>query len=131
MDVNHKDENKENNFVYINEDGTVDLEKSNLEWCDKAYNNGYGTRNKRLSVSLKGRKLSEENKRKIGIANSKSVLQIDPNTNEIIKEWSSMAEINRQLGYDKSNICNCCNGKLIESYGYIWKKKEEETVIEN
>ena len=25
-EVNHKDENKQNNFVYINEDGTVDLE---------------------------------------------------------------------------------------------------------
>lgn len=40
--VNHKDENRYNNFVYVNEDGTVDLEKSNLEWCDAKYNSTYG-----------------------------------------------------------------------------------------
>lgn len=42
--VNHKDENKLNNFIFVNPDGTVDLEKSNLEWCDYMYNNTYGSR---------------------------------------------------------------------------------------
>lgn len=35
--VNHKDENKQNNCV------------DNLEWCDRNYNDNYGTRNQRLS----------------------------------------------------------------------------------
>lgn len=39
--VNHKDENKTNNVVWINEDGSVDYEKTNLEWCDCKYNNNY------------------------------------------------------------------------------------------
>ena len=30
--VNHKDEDKTNNFVFLNEDGSVDKEKSNIEW---------------------------------------------------------------------------------------------------
>lgn len=34
--INHKDENKENNYV------------SNLEWCTAAYNNAYGTRIERI-----------------------------------------------------------------------------------
>ena len=42
--VNHKDENKLNNFVWVNEDGSVDIEKSNLEWCDDKYNSNYGNR---------------------------------------------------------------------------------------
>ena len=45
--VNHKDENKANNHI------------SNLEWCNCLYNNNYGTRNKRLSESRKGRKRND------------------------------------------------------------------------
>ena len=39
--INHRDENPKNNFVWVNEDGTVNLEKSNLEWCDYKYNTNY------------------------------------------------------------------------------------------
>lgn len=42
-EINHKDENKNNNCV------------ENLEWCDRKYNMNYGTRNKRVSESMKGR----------------------------------------------------------------------------
>ena len=45
--VNHKDENKANNHI------------SNLEWCSCLYNNNYGTRNKRLSKSKKGKKRND------------------------------------------------------------------------
>ena len=45
--INHKDENKANNCVW------------NLEWCDQAYNNNYGTRNERATKkrieSIKGK----------------------------------------------------------------------------
>lgn len=40
--VNHKDENKENNFV------------GNLEWCDYSYNNNYGTAKERR-IKAKGK----------------------------------------------------------------------------
>lgn len=79
--INHKDENPSNNFVYINEDGTVDLEKSNLEWCTAKYNANYGTRNKRIAEKLKGenhpnygKHHSEETKQKISEAKIKCLI---------------------------------------------------------
>lgn len=51
--INHKDEDKTNNFVYINPDGTVDFDKSNLEWCNYQYNDLYGTRTERILETKK------------------------------------------------------------------------------
>lgn len=47
--INHKDEVPSNNFVFINDDGTVNPEKSNLEWCTYKYNTNYGTAKTRRS----------------------------------------------------------------------------------
>lgn len=97
--VNHKNEDKELNFVWITYEGTVDESKSNLEWCDQKYNCQYSF--------------------------AKTILQFDKQGN-FIKEWSSMTEVEKQLGYGKGNISNCCLGKLKSTYGYIWRYKNEE-----
>lgn len=85
--VNHKDENKENNFVFINEDGSVDLEKSNLEWCTLEYNVKYGTRTERTS---------------------KKVYQYTLD-GELVKIWPSTAECGRN-GFSQTKVSDCCNG---------------------
>lgn len=68
-EVNHKDENKANNAA------------DNLEWCTHKYNSNYGTRVQRIalknSVSQKGRKLSEETKRKISESHKKLSKKLD------------------------------------------------------
>ena len=99
--VNHKDENKENNVV------------KNLEYCDQFYNNVYGTRIQRASNKL----INHPKK-------SKPVLKIDPISNEIIAEFPSIAEVQRQLGFGENAIRHCCKGRTKTSYGYKWKYKE-------
>lgn len=71
------------------------------------------------------KKMSESKKGKYNNSGN-VILQINKNTNEIIKEWPSIAEINRQLGYVFSCISNCCKNKQYRhtAYGYIWKYKE-------
>lgn len=51
--INHKDENKTNNFVFVNADGSANLEKSNLEWCTLKYNLTYGSFRERSSLAMR------------------------------------------------------------------------------
>lgn len=51
--VNHKDEDKTNNFL------------ENLEWCTNEYNLTYGTARQRQARKVKGKPLPEEHKAKI------------------------------------------------------------------
>lgn len=92
-EINHKDEDKYNNSI------------DNLEWCDHTYNITYGTRNDRVADKL-----------------SKTVLQYTID-DKLVKEWPSIMEIERKLGFRRGNISYCCQGKIKTAYGYKWKHK--------
>lgn len=99
--VNHKDEVKTNNFVGTPEN---DYKDGNLEWCNREYNNNYGTRTERFTKAM-----------------SKKVLQLTK-SGELFREWESTRECGRN-GFDSGAVCKCCNGKLKSHKGYIWKYK--------
>ena len=105
-EVNHIDEDKTNNFVFLNEDGTVNKEKSNLEWKSHKDNINHGTRNERVSKALTNGKLS------------KRVLQLSL-SGDLIREWESTQECERN-GFDHSNVTRCCNGKQKTYKGFLW-----------
>ena len=107
--VNHKDENKTNNFVFLNEDGSIDKEKSNIEWKSPKDNNNHGTRNERVSKAMTNGKLS------------KRVLQLSL-SGDLIREWPSTMECARN-GFDHGAVCRCCNGKQKTHKGFRFMYK--------
>lgn len=52
---------------------------------------------------------------------SKSVKQIKDG--EVIAEFPSTMEIERQLGYDHKAISKCCRGLINTAYGFKWEYK--------
>lgn len=84
----------------------------------------------KMSETLKGRKFSEETRKRmseiqINGSHSKPILQIDKETNDIIKEWPSISEVERQIGIDGSLITRCCKNKPHHKSagGYKWQYK--------
>ena len=79
--VNHIDENKLNNDL------------NNLEWCTVRENNVHGTRTKRIAEKR-----------------FKKVIQLDLNDN-VLNEFESMRQAERETGIEATSISACCNGK--------------------
>ena len=91
--VNHIDENKLNNDL------------SNLEWCTVRENAIHGTRTKRAAEK-----------------HFKKVIQLDLNDN-VLNEFESMRQAERETGVSVGNISSCCNGKTKSAGGYKWRRK--------
>ena len=108
-EVNHKDEDKTNNFVFLNEDGSINKEKSNLEWKTHRDNINHGTHNERMRKTLTNGKLS------------KKVLQLSLD-GELIREWESTQECGRN-GFDQSTVAKCCRGEKPQYKGFLWMYK--------
>lgn len=100
--INHKDEVKTNNFVFVNPDKTVDYEKSNLEWCTYKYNIEYSN-------------ILEKSNEKLRTP----VCQIKNGT--IIDIYLSQLEAARVTHLCQSNINKCLKGKISQTGGYQWK----------
>lgn len=110
--INHKiegDEGKTMNMVIFNEDGTVNKEKTTIEWVTPKENNDYATRNERVSKTLTNGKTS------------KRVLQLSL-SGDLIKEWESTQECGRN-GFNQGLVCLCCQGKRKTHKGFRFMYK--------
>ena len=108
-EINHKiegDEGKNLNMVIFNKDGTINKEKTTIEWVTREENNNYGTRNERIFEKTTNGKLS------------KKVLQLTLN-GELIREWPSTHECGRN-GFNQGHVISCCNGKQKTHKGFRW-----------
>ena len=106
LQVNHIDENKENNFVFVNPDGSVDLQKSNLNLMTPKDNVNWGTHNQRMVESK-----------------SKPVVQLTLD-GKFVKLWPSTQECGRN-GFDYSAVAKCCRGEIKQYKGYIWQYADD------
>ena len=110
--VNHKIEGKEGksiNIVIFNEDGTVNKERTTIEWCTQEYNHNYGTINERIAKSNTNGKCS------------KKVLQFTLD-DEFVREWDSTRECGRN-GFTQSAVAACCLGKQKTHKGFRFMYK--------
>ena len=102
MQINHKDENKLNNFIWVNEDGTIDFEKSNLEICTHKYNMNYGTCVKRRSGKLKKPIIAFDGVHKLGTC------------------FIGLPEASTELNISKQSISNCLCKRSCSAGGYTF-----------
>jgi len=107
--INHKDENKLNNFVYVNPDGTVDFEKSNLEWCTALHNLTFNERHIKVGLKLKGR---------IPLTRKEVVMYKD---GVEIKRFAHPQEAADYLEVSESCVRNCIYGKIHFLKGYTFE----------
>ena len=91
-EVNHIDEDKHNNRA------------DNLEWCDRRYNNAYGTTKMRAAAS-----------------SGKPVLQKSLDDGHIINAWATEGLAAAFTGATQSGISMCCRGESKSSGGFAWE----------
>ena len=99
LQINHKDENKDNNNAI------------NLEWCTGSYNVNYGTANERR---METREKNGDSRRR------RKVNQIEDGI--IIHTWNSGREAESSgKGYDCGCISRCCRGIFKQHKGFQWE----------
>ena len=109
--INHKDEDKTNNFA------------DNLEWCTNEYNINYGNARAKQARKIKGRRLTEEHKDKIrsGVikicdnGNTKLTRQIIClNTGDV---YASINNASRELGISRGTLWSACKRQTATKQG--------------
>lgn len=89
-EVNHNDENIENCVA------------SNLSWMSSKGNANWGTRNQRQALKI-----------------SKPIQELTLN-GDMLTVWNSASDAAKHYGFNKSNICACCAGRLLTYKGRKW-----------
>ena len=112
-EIDHINTDKTDNTVCLNEDGSVNYEKTNLRWVSHKENMNNPLTRKKQSTRFKG---------KIGhnTPASKMIAQLDKN-GKLLKVWLCAMDAVRKEGYTQEHISSCCKGTLKTHKGYKWQ----------
>lgn len=101
-EVEHNDTNRANNIV------------GNLKWVrhNENCNNPLTRKHMSENAAMLG-KFGDD------CPNSVPIVQLTLD-GKFIRRWSSAREVERELGFDHSNIAKCCIGKRNYSFGFRW-----------
>lgn len=97
LQVNHKDENKQNNNA------------DNLEWVTRKENLNHGTAIARLTANQPARR---------------PIIQMSMD-GKIIRKFDSINKASFATGIVRSNIRKACKGEYRQAHGYRWKFADE------
>ena len=88
-----------NNYPQVNhiDENPNNCRIDNLEWCTAQYNIEYSV--------------------------AKAIDQYNSITGETIKSFKSISKAAKELGYNKSQIWLCCNGRKSDYKGFGWRYK--------
>lgn len=93
--------------------------KLHREMCSKG-----GKIGGKISGKIVGKKYGKIVGKKYGAINGKKrsipILQFSKD-GELVNEWPSEAEAERQLGIAQSSICKCLKGRLKSAGGFVWR----------
>ncbi len=122
-------ENVKSEVIDICKMDMVDYLERKYITCFKSTNRFFGYN--RDSGGNDNKVLSKETKRLISKSRqgkpqwSKPILQIDPVTDKVIREWESMHQVERELGIKQSTISMVCNKAI---HKCVIKGKEYSTI---
>lgn len=110
--IDHINTDRTDNTVFLNEDGSINYEKTNLRWV---------TNKENCNNPISKQNYSKSNKDKTAVP----ILQFDKNMN-FIKKWESMTDAETSLGI-KSRLSEYCGNKYGRKTagGFIWRYADD------
>ena len=118
-EVDHINGNRSDNTVWLNEDGSINYDKTNLRWATKFENMNNPVTTNRMSTAKKNQEKGNH---------QTPIIQYDLNGN-FIKQYPTIKEASMETGTYKKSISSCASGRYKTAGGFKWKYYDKETYL--
>ena len=124
--IDHVNTIRSDNRVWVNEDGSIDYDKSNLRWCTYSENMNNPLTLKRKSGDNHPKPMLG----KYGKENhlSKPIIQFTLD-GELVRKWDCTRMVEQQLDIRHNNISKVLNGERKTAGGFKWEYYDIDTYL--